>query len=399
MKLGPDSVISRQLPTAIDAVIRSEDALLLQGAYALEASGTASFLKQLAIIYGTPMPHTPLRHAIIAYATTRWESPHFRDQLEFHQMKATNALIKRLQTSKFDDSDVFAAFMLAWIAFNRLSRDESAIHVNGCMKMLDFLVENIARRPLSDALIAFQPYVLDRVFLISSTVPGVSFPERKTTLAQRIRYYELLCQTGTPLEGWLTGAVSEAVHDHLGDMIVIGFHWLDYVVNEQYANRQPGERVKKMIDHIRTAVAHPDLLRTLGEYPIKGVKHPMQGMLFEYQFKRLQCIELLLSIIDAPCVFERLKSTEISRAGKRSLATLRAQPKVEMFQFYDGDYPAMLTLAGMTLTPRDDPECSLLSNGCLIVRSAWLDCSGVGREEEISISGGLAEMVGVLGVR
>lgn len=396
VKLGPKSTISRQLPTAIDAVVRSEDALLLQGAYALESTGTASFLKQLAIVYGTPMPHTPLRHAIIAYATTRWKSPHFREQVEIHQMKAARSLLHRLQTSTFDDTDVFAAFMLAWIAFNRLA-PESAVHVEGCMKMLTILCENMARRPLSDALITFQPYVLDRVFLITSTNPGVTFPERKTTLAQRIRYYELLCSTGTPSEGWQTGT-SEAVHDHLGDMIVIGFHWLDYVFSEQYANRQPGKRVQNMINHIRTAVKNPDLQRVLAEYPIKGVRKPTEAVLLEYQYTKLQSIELLLSILESPNVFQTLSSTEISRAGKRSLATLRAQPKDDFLKFYDGQYPVMLSLAGMTLTLHDDPERKPSYRG-LNNLSALLGCKGVGTEEETPVSGRPATMVERLGPR
>jgi hypothetical protein len=345
------------LPTALDAVIDSKDALLLQGAYALQQTGTASFIKQLAIVYGPPMPHSPLRHAIIAYATTRWKSPHFREQLYFHQMKAAATLLKRLRTSTFDDSDVFAAFMLAWIAFNRRS-SESESHVQGCMKMLAHLCDNMARRPLSDALVAFQPYVLDRVFLMTSTVPGLTFPERQTNLAQRIRYYEFLHRTGTPHDAWLTSPTFSAVHDHLGDLVVIGFHWLDYVVSEQYANRQTGQRVRNMINHIRSAVSHPDLLRVLAEYPmmVSGSKEPIEALLFEYQYTRLQSVELLLSIIDSPSIFERLKSVDISRAGKRSLATLRGQPKKDAFKFYDGHHPAMLSLAGMTLTLRDDPE-------------------------------------------
>jgi len=112
-------------------------------------------------------------------------------------------------------------------------------------------------------------------------------------------------------------------------MIVIGFHWLDYAVSEQYANRQAGQKVTNAINHIRTAVSHPDLQRVLAEYPIKGLKKPTEAVLLEYQYTRLQSIELLLSILESDRVFQKLKSVEISRAGKRSLAMLRGQPRVE----------------------------------------------------------------------
>ena len=68
----------------------------------------------------------------------------------------------------------------------------------------------------------------------------------------------------------------------------------------------------------------PELLKTLAEYPMKKLKSDTERALLEYQYAKIQSIELLIVILGSPTLAQGIHCIEAVTLAKRSLATLQA---------------------------------------------------------------------------
>ena len=101
-----------QIPTAEDAIINSEDALLLGYVYRLQGTVVASLFKQFASAYGISIAQPSLRHAILAYGASIVS---VSERSYFHKVQACSILVKKVKRqSTLIDADAFAAFILSY---------------------------------------------------------------------------------------------------------------------------------------------------------------------------------------------------------------------------------------------------------------------------------------------
>ena len=148
--------LSRPRPTPIDAVISSEDALLLQYAYCGNAGVVMSTLFQLlSIDYGLAVRSPVLRSAMLCWCASRL-GPSFEKRKSFLYTVGLRLLARRVNDpTTLDEADVFATFILAQIfPFSSLR----VLLTNGYRRILRHVS---AHRTSSEILSIFGPFALD----------------------------------------------------------------------------------------------------------------------------------------------------------------------------------------------------------------------------------------------
>src|SRR5262249_25539140 len=139
--------VSRIIPTAIEAVINAEDAILLEYAYTTKNQfpWMTSLFRIAATEWGWSISSQSLRQAILAFSAFLFPKSQFYKIFEYHKSLARHFLIQTLGnpvTVCF--ADVLAAFILGQLTVIRdqgRQEDEGSNHFEGCIAMVKALSE------------------------------------------------------------------------------------------------------------------------------------------------------------------------------------------------------------------------------------------------------------------
>jgi len=171
--------------------------------------------------FGPMISVKSLQSAILARFSSYLPAEQFSDVHERQKARAWRELIRKTQTpSNLKDADLFAAFILATIAWDEQNFWETSVHHGGYLAIMGHLMK--MEQVPSDLLAVFAPYASQTLTLchkiasLSSVNGWDTVIQQYTRFAHRIRYFDIIQQKSDP--GMYPGAV-EAVHDYLYDMV------------------------------------------------------------------------------------------------------------------------------------------------------------------------------------
>jgi hypothetical protein len=137
------------------------------------------------------------------------------------------------------DADVFAAFLLTWVTYRNSvelqttegSIPESHVHARGCRAMMGHVTENGTE---TSFLRIFKGLVWDKMSWMLSTADSSRslFMTPMSSFDDRVRYFEQLCITGTPIEAWKSAPL-EVVNDYLCDLLRTSLVWFHDIAMEE----------------------------------------------------------------------------------------------------------------------------------------------------------------------
>lgn len=354
--------LSRQIPTQIDATIAAEDVLLLQYAYSVKDLRTATYFKQLALVYGTAISHRSLRHAILAYAASELPPDTFRQKMEYHKSRVCGILIQKLnRPENICDADVFATCVLAWTAWWFWSGSEFLAHAKGCLSMLAFLSESSKERPLSDMLIVFGPYVMDGLdFLFSRDGAYIPrFPDQRTMFREHFRYCQVFSRTGAPVDTWQFPAM-RALRVTFDHRLKGAAWWLRHAaIKELEGDSQTVMSIaRRVVSAINEDLSDLDLQRAICE--VIEQSHDVKNGTFKDVLKKWawihwQCIQLVLAIFDAPTILQGFDSLPAITSARKVVSAWSFQGKPRGPRIEDS-YCTQIVLAGLALGMEDLAE-------------------------------------------
>lgn len=194
------SLPSRPLPSPLDAVLTSEEALLLTYAYTGRSrwNTLSAFLKIIAAEYGPAIPFPPLRHAVIASAAHALPSDQFSEIKRHHVLEGWKALCSKLGSGVFlDQTEAFATSILADIAWDSNPSSSDSLKVVQIGQFaLDRVNVGTGERPLSNLFSLFGLYFRDGLRFCEMTELSLTaedsdwFIPPQTSFTKRRRYHE-----------------------------------------------------------------------------------------------------------------------------------------------------------------------------------------------------------------
>jgi hypothetical protein len=147
---GPkkEELISRQIPTASDAVIEADDALLLQYAYSDSIIPQGGFilsrlLQKFALVFGPSFNVASLRHAALAYVALYAPCHGGFERVIFHSNQASRELLAK-QKKGYTEADFFAAAVLTFVNGLTGKRGDVYLHMKTFLVVMKYLVKSKA---------------------------------------------------------------------------------------------------------------------------------------------------------------------------------------------------------------------------------------------------------------
>lgn len=343
----------------IEEALAPEDVLVLEFAYTQTVTLMASFIKQMAIAYGRSISPTPLRYAILAYGAFKHPCPSSNRTPTDYFQKASSELLRRVMVpARIQDSDVFAAMILAWLSICTGHKEMSRLHGRGCMSLLGHMLQGNPGQ-LSDIIAIFTPLVVDNMSSVLN-IAGDTLPvqARSLNFNHRFLYYKLLCQTGFPQDAWRPPEI-EVTYNTLRGALGVVLHSLQDIA--LFESRSPGmddknalyEGIFCYIDRKLEDDGFKRTFSTLRTLLSDGQEHQeeeyqmIQYLSIGYMSLRLlqaisECQDLLNGINGHPTAFiGAMLHTVIRTAGI---------PLPELYHYRDLYYVGV-TLSGMLLRP------------------------------------------------
>jgi hypothetical protein len=176
-KMEEALALTRPLPTAMDEVISQQDVQLLQFAYSdvFEWTGGSimgSLFKKFAMIFSPALNSGSLRHATLAFATAFIPPAVFdEDRLEYHSNQACKVFLTKTPAT-LDESDLFAAFLLTFLACIYGDLFRFGVHLNGFLAILKEMQSRSRNDREASRLGIFWPLTLDLILEGSRRVCG-----------------------------------------------------------------------------------------------------------------------------------------------------------------------------------------------------------------------------------
>jgi len=346
--LGPKAVAYstplRQIPTAMDDVVDSEDAMVLQYAYSLSGTYIAAVVKLLAVVYGTALPNSTLRQAVLAYAASKSSNPSFQTRALRYKAQATAILSTRLgPVPTIDETDFFAVYFLAYWGQN--SPSETRAHRNGGSAIYEYLSSNESFRS-SDLVI-----MVGTDFYPSGCMgdAGSFYPRvaPHPTFGQRVQNLQQLRRAGTPPEAWQEQTV-EALFHISAEAFCITFgcivdslrHEYETSLGDYIEDFEAGLRdldCRKAIEQARLQVETPLSPRSTVEQRIRA-----------YALLQLQTVRLVVSIWKSSDIGQGFISPETSEIAKELIQSWRSEGHSAV-KYYDQWYWEQLAIVGIAL--------------------------------------------------
>jgi hypothetical protein len=333
-------------------VIPSEDVLLLGFIYS-GAKTSAQFTglcRILASQFGHAISTPSLRHAILARAAIYLPANQFGDRHERHKQLAQQAILRKFNNpDEFDEGDIFAACTLAAIAWRRQSNDERLVHHRGCLAMMKHLAENSQRKPLSDFLTRFRPYIHDMlnlydtlVSIVSAEKLQVALPQQRITFGERLNCFTVGLSGGQSAQPGT--AHDEAILDVLNDLFMILVGCILRLARQELAmDFGRDEVVATVCESIKAQLKDKRLREAMA--PVTQMVH--------YQQVKLAC-----RILAAPVIFDVFDVVEVNSMAENLLQSYRSKYAggSSKGSYSNYCYTAGLALAGLALKFRGPTE-------------------------------------------
>jgi hypothetical protein len=355
---------TRAFPRFTDSSIAPSDVLLLHYAYDPETSSprTRSFIRQIAKAYGEDIPHVPLRHAVLAFASALLPSADFGEQSEMHIQKATQALRRQVLTpSKIHEADLFTAGMLMWVLWIKNRPKNALRHAQGIMLILQQFWAAAKEHPLSDMLTVFGPLVYGEARFYGALGLDSNFSlslQHRITFKQRMKYQAELILSGSSTVPWLSGN-RQALIDALWDL-----QWLllSYLLELTSGATEAASRLPAAMEYVMEEYNDRDLQHALAElanWPeADRARHSaIEEEVMDYLCIKKLSIDLLIAVLCAPTTLEGLLSTEVYFIAKSQIQlgySQRIQREGLAHEFYTWAYVIDLGLAGLALAAYGD---------------------------------------------
>jgi hypothetical protein len=281
--------------------------------------------------------------------------------MEYHKLRAYSCLGKSLSKMAIQDADVFAAFLLAWATYrDSAGVPESLKHARGCGDMMRYISSSGADTPF---LQIFKFLVWDKISWMILTADSSRFSSVAplSSFGHRVRYYEQLCITGTPVGAWKSAPL-EAVNDYLCDLLRTSLVWFhDIVIAESSYSLGAVSIPAGMANYIRERISDFELQNVLFNMQ-QSLRKDNGSMIsdedkevIQLQFAQLQTINFLNTILLSPTILERINTAQTTFAAEQLLRNMQAQPRLSSpLTDYYHDYSLLgIALAGLTLSKED----------------------------------------------
>ena len=355
-----------------ESSIAPADVLLLQYAYNPETSSprTRAFVRQIAKAYGEDIPHMPLRHAILAFASSLLPASQFGQQSEVHIQKATQMLRRKVSDpNNLHEADLFAAGMLMWVLWIKNRPKNALRHAQGSMAMLQQFWAGAKDRPLSDMLTVFGPLVYGEARFYGALRLDSSFSlelQYRIGFKQRVKYQAELILSGSSTVPWLSGNC-QALIDALWDL-----QWLllSYLLELTSGSAEAPLQLPAAMQYVMEEYNDPDLqeaLAVLEEWPEADRSRchsPVEEEVMDYLRIKKLSIDLLISILNSPTTLDGLFSDEAYSITKDQISlgcSQRIQRDGLAHEFYTWAYVIDLGLAGLALVVYGDGQGTMSS--------------------------------------
>lgn len=267
-----------------------------------------------------------------------------------------------ISTCHIFEREVFASNLLGWVIYSACSVEfDSRVHFKGSIAMLGYLLDPVARKPLSDKIMVFGPFIIDCAN--AWTIRNGGIPCRSTSFKQRIEYFNEL-STGSKAGIWFSG-VLEAANSTVGTLLEISISNICQLAREAEFDLARGH-ANDALQHIRAELGDRDLHKALltiqsSFHRLNKRQHSIEQQLITRLFHRLRAVLLLHSILDSDSIQTGIASARSTMLGTglveacRTHAIRRDDPIDDYYLISLHNYSLML-LGGMTLTPEDSPD-------------------------------------------
>ena len=219
----------------------------------------------MAHAYGPRISVASLQSAVLSRFSSYLPSQ-FGEMHKQHKERAWRELIHKLQDpSALCEADFFAAFILATIAWDNESMEETLIHYRGCLSIRKYLIDHGTHQ--SHIMLVLGPYVLDTLSMcdkmacITRANSWESVIQPPTTFNDRVRYFQTL---QPPWVASASPGFVEAVHDFMHDLLTLLITVIVEVAKSESAGTfERGDNVAIVIQFIEQAMKAPDFHRAI----------------------------------------------------------------------------------------------------------------------------------------
>jgi len=359
---------SRLLPTAMDAVIDSEDALLLQFIYCNAKRLENRFyllITALASNYGLSISHPTLRHAAIALAAADLSERRFKEKSKEHQQKTFSALRSMLASPHLlCELDLFAAIVLGTLAVWENNPAEVLVHSRGCLAILSHFCRNSIESRASNALRVFRPFfidALDRLLRFTNDLDLIQLTLAiRVKFSQRVEYYQVLY----PREA-VYMAASMICKRTLYDFIAAVRSAINVTAVGKLVDKNA---FVQLLNRAKAELNDPEFRQALDLHYERQKTHQYQDPQYVEQY--LNCIHMLMVLLEAPTIWQgrhdpiakSLAIKIISYYRSLQLPRGRVTNTIGVWHLYI----EFLMRGGFVLHPKATPECM-----CLFAMATW----------------------------
>lgn len=249
-----------------------------------------------------PWKSGALRFALLAWAARQMPPSKFREVAAYCIYEAVSRLGSIMMRHSFEDSYIFAANLLGWIAYSTCSQEVDApTHFNGSMAMLMYAIDpqRNQRKPVSDLVLTLGPFVIDCANAWT-TRNGV-VPHRCTKFDQRVKYFDMLRSVDN--SGMWYSGILEAANSTLGNVLEVSLSCVCRIVKSEMVFDFSRDTVNAVFLYVRAEISDPDLGNALQaidqSFQGDNTNHTtVEGQLITRLFHRARCILLLLTMLE-----------------------------------------------------------------------------------------------------
>jgi hypothetical protein len=311
-------------------------------------------------------PTYVLIFTVLAWSARQTTPSEYRKQSSIYRAKAVRKLNIHLGSTAvtLECGFAFASNLLGWVAYSTCSEEvEAHVHFRGSLAILGCLIDTATNRgPLEAQLITFGPFIIDCAN--AWAVRHGIVPQRSTTFAQRVNYFDALSST-TNSNAWYSGTL-EAANSTLGNLFEVALTSVYRLARQESEFDYTRPAINDVLHYVRAELGDPDLhkaLQTLYQnFQGQSTNHTtVDGQLITRLFHRLRCVLLLLTILEAPSIHEGVTCAKSNFLARKIISfchnqAIRRGGPIEDYYLISWHNFSHLVLGGMALSRQETPE-------------------------------------------
>lgn len=352
------NTLLKTVPTAIDSIIRTEDATLLQVVYSKRYHqywANSVLFRNIAIMYGPEIRHSTLREAVLGYISgANFMRHQFGDSSQVHIGAVIRQLRAKLNApSTLDVGDMCASYLLACVG--PWSSEQMSTHLKGCLAMYDHLSCKVELRYQGDMLDVFGKIICSQAnewfrteSIIHPTVSTVSFRELSNlpTFEDQVQIFA---------GNWESPEWS-AIKLSAAHILWRDFLWLEPFVLEvaKYPKKFCGDDILKTIllqikQDICVQELHALLASVRNERETTGKSQSRATDGLAEILSGFYALEIQIRLLESADIIEAIQTSEIQDIAFKTLKWLRTWNSVPVSL-------RTLRIAAVALPEETDPE-------------------------------------------